>query len=382
MKIPGPVAIDPDFWAQRRVLVTGHTGFKGAWLSLWLQALGAQRQRSRAGRADAALAVRAGAGRRGDGARARGRRARRRGSARGARARQRPEIVLHLAAQPMVRRSLRDPAMTYEVNVMGTVNVLEAVRQAPGEVQGGGRGHLGQVLREPGEAGPRRFVEDDPLGGERSLLELEGVRRARDGGLPPLVLLAAETSPRGIDERARAGNVIGGGDWGEDRLLADIVRAVEAGEPVQRAQPRRGASVAARAEPAERLSAARAGAVARAAGGAGVELRPARRTTRARCAGSSSAWASCGAGRCAGSSTRARTRPRRAIWRSTRAAAERALGLARRVGSGGGARADRRVARGRSAGARTCAASSLAQIEQFSSGRSLKRIEPFVYAPE
>ena len=93
----------------------------------------------------------------------------------------RPEVVLHLAAQPLVRRSLRDPAMTYAVNVIGTVNVLEAVRLDGGRRARGGRRDLGQVLREPPRAAAHRFVEGDPLGGSDPVFELEGVRGAGDG---------------------------------------------------------------------------------------------------------------------------------------------------------------------------------------------------------
>src|SRR3979490_2709854 len=118
---------------RRRVLITGHTGFKGAWLSLWLQSLGAEltglapgppTQPSLYEIADVAAGMREHAV---DVRDAEGVDAALRDCA--------PEVVLHLAAQPMVRRSLRDPAMTYEVNVMGTVNVLEAVRRLGGEVR-------------------------------------------------------------------------------------------------------------------------------------------------------------------------------------------------------------------------------------------------------
>ncbi len=147
---------------------------------------------------------------------------------------ERPEVVLHLAAQPMVRRSLRDPAMTYEVNVMGTVNVLEAVRLARGEVRAVVVVTSDKCYENPGE---RRAAlrGGRPARRERPLLELEGVRGARDGRLP-----AARSSPPRTPRAlasARAGNVIGGGDWGEDRLLADAVRAVRAGETVRVRNP-------------------------------------------------------------------------------------------------------------------------------------------------
>ncbi|HWB69166.1 MAG TPA: GDP-mannose 4,6-dehydratase, partial [Solirubrobacterales bacterium] len=121
--------VDPEFWSGRRVLLTGHTGFKGAWLSLWLQSLGArvtgfsndvptqpslyelarveegmESVRGDVRDADALLEALAGC---------------------------EAEVVIHMAAQPMVRRSFAEPRATYETNVMGTVNLLEAVRQSP-----------------------------------------------------------------------------------------------------------------------------------------------------------------------------------------------------------------------------------------------------------
>jgi CDP-glucose 4,6-dehydratase len=269
VKIPGPVAIDPDFWAGRRVLLTGHTGFKGAWLSLWLQALGAEVSGLAPGpptrpslyelasvgqgmAAERAVDVRDAEG------------------VRAALSEERPEVVLHLAAQPMVRRSLRDPAMTYAVNVIGTVNVLEAVRLDRGDVRAVVVVTSDKCYENPGD-GSRRFVEDDPLGGSdpysssKACAELVAAayRRsffsARDVDLSASsgqeteaenareteAQVAGESEPRAGGPRetqvhvatARAGNVIGGGDWGEDRLIGDIVRAVRAGESVRLRNP-------------------------------------------------------------------------------------------------------------------------------------------------
>jgi CDP-glucose 4,6-dehydratase len=225
------VAIDPDFWTRRRVLITGHTGFKGAWLSLWLQSLGAELTGLAPGpptRPSLYEIANVGAGMREsliDVRDAEGVRAALRESA--------PEIVLHLAAQPMVRRSLRDPAMTYEVNVMGTVNVLEAVRQLGGEVRAVLVVTSDKCYENPG-LGSKRFVEEDPLGGDdpystsKACAELVSSAYRRsffDGhGGPALAT-------------ARAGNVIGGGDWGEDRLLPDVLRAVETGEALRVRNP-------------------------------------------------------------------------------------------------------------------------------------------------
>ncbi|HWX44649.1 MAG TPA: NAD-dependent epimerase/dehydratase family protein, partial [Solirubrobacteraceae bacterium] len=143
--------VDRDFWVGRRVLLTGHTGFKGAWLSLWLQALGAEVSGlapgapTRPGGAPGALLPPPGApthpslyalARVGEGmAREHACDVRDAAAVRDVVRGERPEIVLHLAAQPLVRRSYAEPALTYAVNVMGTVNVLEAVREVGGEVR-------------------------------------------------------------------------------------------------------------------------------------------------------------------------------------------------------------------------------------------------------
>jgi len=231
VKIPALVEIDLDFWNGRRVLVTGHTGFKGAWLSLWLQALGADvtglapgapttpslyelaavgahMREIAADVCDAAAVL-------------------------DALREARPEIVLHLAAQPMVRRSLRDPAATYAVNVMGTVNVLDAVRQAGEAVRVVVVVTSDKCYENPGEPS-RRFVEEDPLGGadpyssSKACAELIASAYRRS-------FFSDEGSPRLAT--ARAGNVLGGGDWGEDRLVPDTVRAVDTGEPLKVRNP-------------------------------------------------------------------------------------------------------------------------------------------------
>lgn len=231
MKIPALVEIDPDFWTRRRVLVTGHTGFKGAWLSLWLQALGAEviglspgvptrpslYELADVGAHMRELAVDV----------------RDAGAVRDALGEARPEVVLHLAAQPMVRRSLRDPAMTFEVNVMGTVNVLEAVRHAGEDVLAVVVVTSDKCYENAGRAS-RPFVEGDPLGGSdpysssKACVELLAAAYRRS-------FFSGEGSARLAT--ARAGNVIGGGDWGEDRLVPDTVRAVESGEPLHLRNP-------------------------------------------------------------------------------------------------------------------------------------------------
>jgi CDP-glucose 4,6-dehydratase len=219
--------VDPEFWRGRAVLVTGHTGFKGAWLTLWLQALGARV----AGLADSVptspslyeLA------RAGDDVQDFRADVRDRAAVSDAFARSEPEIVIHMAAQPFVRRSFADPHGTYETNVMGTVNVLDAVRATPSArvvvVVTSDKCYDNDPAREP-----RPFVESDPMGGHDPY--------SNSKGCTELVVDAYRRSFFQADDggarigSARAGNVIGGGDWGEDRLIPDFMRGALAGTPI------------------------------------------------------------------------------------------------------------------------------------------------------
>ena len=183
------VDVDPAFWRGRRVLVTGHTGFKGGWLALWLASMGAEVtglsdgvpstpslfELARVG--DDVHDVRADV--------------RDADTVRRALRDARPEVVFHLAAQPLVRASLSAPRETWEVNVIGTLNVLEAVRAVRRRARRGQR-DLGQVLREPrvGVGLPRGRADGRP----RPLLELQGRGRARHGGLAAHVLLRSGRS--------------------------------------------------------------------------------------------------------------------------------------------------------------------------------------------
>jgi CDP-glucose 4,6-dehydratase len=213
------------------VLVTGHTGFKGAWLSLWLQSLGSEVTGISAGVPTQPSLYEV--ARVGEHMRELQVDVRDAGAVAEALSQSRPEVVLHLAAQPLVRRSLRQPADTYAINVLGTVNVLDAVRASGAGVRAVVVVTSDKCYLNP-SAARRRFVEDDPLGGEDPYSSSKACAE--------LVAAAYRSSFFGGEEAprvatARAGNVIGGGDWGEDRLLADIVRALQLSEPLQVRNP-------------------------------------------------------------------------------------------------------------------------------------------------
>jgi CDP-glucose 4,6-dehydratase len=227
---PGTGAVDPAFWRDRRVLLTGHTGFKGAWLSLWLQSLGArvtgfsvdvptqpslyELARAREGmesiegdvRDPEALAAAVTAAS--------------------------PEIVIHMAAQSLVRPSFIDPRQTYETNVMGTVNVLDAVR-----VHGSGVRAIVNVTSDKcyeNREWEWGYREGEPMGGFDPYSSSKGCSELVTAAFRRS-FFSGDGGPRLAS--ARAGNVIGGGDWGEDRLVPDIMRAALAGEPVRVRNP-------------------------------------------------------------------------------------------------------------------------------------------------
>jgi CDP-glucose 4,6-dehydratase len=222
------VELNPAFWQGRRVLVTGHTGFKGSWLSLWLQELGANVAGFAATRPTSpALYELAGVASRmrevtGD--------LRDLRALRQAFADHRPEVVLHLGAQPIVSRALADPSDTFEVNVMGTANVLDAARGA-GSVRAVVVVTSDKVYEDRSDG--HAFREEDPLGGN----EPYGASKA----CAELVTAAFRRSYFGSAGRgvatARAGNVIGGGDWAEDRLVPDLMRAALGGSPAPLRRP-------------------------------------------------------------------------------------------------------------------------------------------------
>ena len=218
------LGVTPGFWRGRRVFLTGHTGFKGSWMSLWLGSLGAEvTGYALAPSTNPSLFEVAGVARDLRSVIADVRDAARLTEAMTA---SRPEVVIHMAAQPLVRRSYADPVETYSTNVMGTVNVFEAVRRVAGVRAVVNVTSDKCYLNREWAWGYR---EDEPLGGHdpysssKACAELVGASYRDSYGMP----LAS----------ARAGNVIGGGDWAEDRLVADIMRAIAAGEPVRIRNP-------------------------------------------------------------------------------------------------------------------------------------------------
>jgi CDP-glucose 4,6-dehydratase len=219
-----PGGLDPEFWRGRRVLLTGHTGFKGAWLSLWLQHLGAEV--TGLGRSAPTAPSLFELARVGDGVRSIQADVRAFDSVQSAFASVRPEVVIHMAAQPIVRLSYADPRGTYETNVMGTVNVLEAVR-LDGEVRA-----VVNVTSEKFYANREwewGYREYEPKGGHDPYSSSKGCAELVTDAFRAS-FFSSDESPRLAS--ARAGNVIGGGDWAADRLIPDIMRAAEAGEPV------------------------------------------------------------------------------------------------------------------------------------------------------
>jgi CDP-glucose 4,6-dehydratase len=210
----------PAFWRGKRVFVTGHTGFKGSWLSLWLRRLGAEVHGyatlpptrpslfTVAGVASC-LADHTVADVRDAGALTR---------AMGAAA---PEIVFHLAAQPLVRHSYDAPVETYAVNVLGTVNVLEAVRACQSV-----RAVVNVTTDKCYENNDvsQSFRETDPLGGHDPYSSSKACSELVTAAYRDSFLQTAGVALAS----ARAGNVIGGGDWASDRLVPDFFRAIDA----------------------------------------------------------------------------------------------------------------------------------------------------------
>jgi len=216
------------FWAGKRILLTGHTGFKGSWLTLWLHKLGAKvtglslapdtspnlytlakiEQLCESHFCDI----------------------RERVAVTSLIKQVRPDIVFHLAAQPLIRASYREPVATFATNVMGTVHVLDALRKSD-SCRVAVVVTTDKVYRNEGEFKP--YCENDALGGHdpysasKAASEIV-IASYRDSYLTEQGVAIAS---------ARAGNVIGGGDWSEDRLIPDAVRAWQSQKPLEIRRP-------------------------------------------------------------------------------------------------------------------------------------------------
>jgi len=218
---------DRSFWRGKRVVLTGHTGFKGAWLALWLRRLGAEvtgialaaeqpslyrlvdlettiasRTIDLRDAAAIATAVRAA----------------------------RPEIVFHLAAQALVRASYREPLATFATNTMGTAHLLDALRDAP-DVRVAVIVTTDKVYLNREWAYPYR--EGDALGGHDPYSASKAAAELVAASYRSAFLQAQGVAVA----TARAGNVIGGGDWCEDRLIPDAVRAWSTGAVLRVRRP-------------------------------------------------------------------------------------------------------------------------------------------------
>lgn len=227
---PDESLFDVSLWEGRKVLVTGHTGFKGAWLCLWLERLGAEvvgyaleppstpnlfDLSGLAGSLTSEIAD-----------------IRDLERLRAVVERERPEVIFHLAAQSLVRESYRDPVTTYATNVMGTVHVLEAARTTPGV-------RAVVVVTSDKCYENREWVwpyrEHEPMGGHDPYSNSKGCSELVTAAYRASFFEPESQGP--AVATARAGNVIGGGDWAADRLLPDIVRGALAGENIHIRSP-------------------------------------------------------------------------------------------------------------------------------------------------
>jgi CDP-glucose 4,6-dehydratase len=222
------------FWRGRRIFLTGHTGFKGAWLALWLHSLGARvRGYSidvpttpsffEAARVGETLEHRIGD-------------VRELAAVEAAMKDFRPDFVFHLAAQSLVRHSYDHPVDTYATNVMGTIHVLQAVRGTPSV--------RGVVIVTSDKCYANRetlrgYVESDPMGGHDPYSNSKGCAELVTAAYrDSFFTFSDRTGATAAVASARAGNVIGGGDWSCDRLIPDVYRAAAQNQPVRIRNPK------------------------------------------------------------------------------------------------------------------------------------------------
>jgi CDP-glucose 4,6-dehydratase len=221
------------FWQGKRVLLTGHTGFKGSWLSLWLQSMGAEVfgyalmpptnpslfEVAKVGRGMTSII--------GD--------IRDLTHLQNAFTEHQPEIVIHMAAQPLVRYSYIEPVETYSTNVMGTVNLLEAVRHT--------KSVKAVVSVTSDKCYENRewawgYRENEAMGGYDPYSNSKGCAELVTAAYRNSYFLPEKYQDHGVAiGSGRAGNVIGGGDWAEDRLIPDMMRAIVNGQSVSIRNP-------------------------------------------------------------------------------------------------------------------------------------------------
>ncbi len=226
MESPSP--LNADFWAGKKVFVTGHTGFKGGWMSLWLHSMGAEVKGYalapstepsfyEAARLDELIESEIGDVR---------------DAQKLAASVQafRPDVVIHMAAQPLVRYSFAEPLETFETNVMGTANLLEAIRSV---------GTVRAVVNVTTDKCYENkewhwgYREDEPLGGYDPYSASKACSELVTSSFRQSFFNSADYETHGCAiASGRAGNVVGGGDWSPDRLIPDILRDFENGKAV------------------------------------------------------------------------------------------------------------------------------------------------------
>ncbi len=226
------LVVNPGAWSGRRVFITGHTGFKGSWLSLWMQQLGAEvlgyslpppTHPNHYEISDVASGMKNVYGD-----------VRDLEKLTAAICQFEPDLVLHLAAQSLVRPSYVDPVGTYATNVMGTVHVLEAIRSTESV-------RAAVIVTSDKCYENNEWVwgyrETDPMGGYDPYSNSKGCAELVTAAYRKSFFAESAASKKPAIATARAGNVIGGGDWAPDRLVPDFVRAAEKGEPIRVRNP-------------------------------------------------------------------------------------------------------------------------------------------------